>query len=91
MVVEEDQIQIWSWSMHNGCLFETNDIKIFVMHLSILNRFDTMTLTLFGSDILLILLLVILLNVLKDNKSMRQIQQHMKQWLVVHISFGSIK
>lgn len=68
MIIVEDQIQIGNWSMHNGCLFGTNDIKIFVKHQSIMNHFSTMTPTLFGSDALLVLLLVILLCVLNNKK-----------------------
>ncbi|KAK4718599.1 hypothetical protein R3W88_016937 [Solanum pinnatisectum] len=55
------------------------------MHRSIVNYFDMMTLTLFGSDALLILFSVILLSVLNNKKVMCQIQRHMKQWYVRHI------
>ncbi|KAG5619876.1 hypothetical protein H5410_005094, partial [Solanum commersonii] len=68
LIVGEDQIPIESWSMHNGCLFGTNDFNIFVMHQYIVNHFGTMTLTLFGLDSLLVFLLVILLYVLNNNK-----------------------
>ncbi|KAK4736848.1 hypothetical protein R3W88_000545 [Solanum pinnatisectum] len=53
------------------------------MHRSIVNHFDMMTLTLFGSDALLVLLSVILLSVLNNKKVMCQIQQHMKQWYIL--------
>ncbi|KAL3370378.1 hypothetical protein AABB24_007421 [Solanum stoloniferum] len=85
MTVGEDQIQIGSWSMHNGCLFGTNDFNIFVKHQSIVNHFDMATPTLFGLDALLVLLLVILLCVLNNNKVMCQIQRHTKQWCVIFI------
>ena len=65
-----DQIQIGNWSMHNGCLFGTNDFNMFVMLQSIVNHFDMTTLTLFGLDALLVLLLVILLSVLNNKNVM---------------------
>ena len=85
MIVGADEIQIGTWSMHNGCLFGTNDFNMFVMLRSIVNHFDMTTLTLFGLDALLVLLLVILLSVLNNKKVMCPIQRHMKQWYVLDL------
>ncbi|KAM3290281.1 hypothetical protein P3S67_018570 [Capsicum chacoense] len=63
--------------------FGRSENNISVMHQSIMGHFGMMTPTLFGTDVLLVFSLVILISVLNANKVMCLIQLHMKQWRVM--------